>query len=1089
MSSSRSRSLLGRLAAVAAGALLLVPASARALQFDYTTFFTHEATTNLDVDTGGKLYVGTLGISAVSGARLFTTFKIDPAQSGSASLVWSRTFAAQGTGQFEGLAVDAQGRVALVGFSDAADFPVVDGYDVANEAGGFVTVLDATGQNILYSTRLGRTLTLPSAVAFAGGKVYVTGLTTDDSFPQRGGLVTGKGTAGNVHAFLSVFDPALDGDASLVYSTTLGDATFAAWLDLDAGGDAYLLGHSTTTDPAQIPTTAGAFQSRGDTVWVARLDPTLSGDAALIYATYLGGSGIEETNVAVGGLAVDGAGNAFVTGATTSTDFPTTADAPRRTAIGGVDLFVSALNPSGSALVYSTYLGGPADDTVSALALHPDGSVALTGYTASGWAFGHSDCARSMEPSATHAGYLARLSADGSALVFSDFLEDSASTGGLSLAGLNNSSTALLATGSAAIPLVDGFQARGSRPEYLGVLRTDDACANLAVTLPGVPSMQNALVGDVVPITVRVDNPGPTAVDGVRLTLDVDSDLTVLGGLGPAGDCTLTVDGAACEVGRVDVGGHALLALWLRPDAAAALFFTAVATTTDVEQAPANNTASAGIQASAASGPCGVVTYQGSCTGTVLRYCQDRGTPAEFLQVVDCATVFPDVTGQCAEVDPVYGRDCVVPLGESCFYYDGGGNPVFSLCAGATSGCVLDDTTGQATCQDLGQSCAAPVGASFAPVCAGDLVVVECNARQPVAYDCAALGGTCFEAVCVALPPGAPCDATTLQCDPGLVCHAPTGTCVAPAAICDPASFVATCSGSVSTTCDASQRVLRGVDCATIFTSGTGACGARFTCLDSGDGACAGVAPGCHGAGEGAPCDLASGLLCGPGFGCLVESDGQGGRVNRCRAVGTCAHGERHIGCVGDVATTCYGNSLITAAEASGVDCAAYGSRCAIDVETGNPECVGRLGGACDPQDPQGLFGCPPGLECTYDATRNSFVCLLAVDGGYYDAADDDAAGTDAAGTDATGTDAATTDAAGTDAAGIDVAPGPDGGVPPDSGGARDAGGGGDDDDDDEGCGCGGGCGDCAAAGSARTDALLLGPALAALLLRRRRAR
>ena len=81
--------------------------------------------------------------------------------------------------------------------------------------------------------------------------------------------------------------------------------------------------------------------------------------AALVYSTYLGGSDVDDGGY---GIAVDGAGNAYVTGHTASTDFPTTAGAFDTTYNGGDDAFVTKLNPSGSALVYSTYLGGSGDD-------------------------------------------------------------------------------------------------------------------------------------------------------------------------------------------------------------------------------------------------------------------------------------------------------------------------------------------------------------------------------------------------------------------------------------------------------------------------------------------------------------------------------------------------------------------------------------------------------------------------------------------------------------------------------------------------------------------------------------------------------
>jgi hypothetical protein len=101
--------------------------------------------------------------------------------------------------------------------------------------------------------------------------------------------------------------------------------------------------------------------------------------SALVYSTYLGGSGTDEA----WGLAVDSSGNAYVAGGTTSTDFPTTVNAPQSSNAGGEDAFVTELNSSGSALVYSTYLGGSAGDRGYGVGVDASGNAYVTGYTGS----------------------------------------------------------------------------------------------------------------------------------------------------------------------------------------------------------------------------------------------------------------------------------------------------------------------------------------------------------------------------------------------------------------------------------------------------------------------------------------------------------------------------------------------------------------------------------------------------------------------------------------------------------------------------------------------------------------------------------
>jgi hypothetical protein len=150
-------------------------------------------------------------------------------------------------------------------------------------------------------------------------------------------------------------------DPSLAYSTYLGgsDYDLGKGIAVDASGNAYVAGITPSSD---FPSTPGAFQTknaggssgccgdRGD-AFVSKLNDAGS---ALVYSTYLGGSGDDGAY----GITVDAIGNVYVTGQTFSSDFPTTRSAFRTTGAGGGDAFVSKLNDAGSALVYSTYLGG-----------------------------------------------------------------------------------------------------------------------------------------------------------------------------------------------------------------------------------------------------------------------------------------------------------------------------------------------------------------------------------------------------------------------------------------------------------------------------------------------------------------------------------------------------------------------------------------------------------------------------------------------------------------------------------------------------------------------------------------------------------
>lgn len=188
------------------------------------------------------------------------------------------------------------------------------------------------------------------------------------------------------HAKPLVIDPVLS------YSTYLGGslADGAFGIAADNSGNAYVVGSTFSTN---FPVTTGAFQSMNNEpsnfqcVFVTKLNPTGS---ALVYSTYLGGSGNTGNKGQFGdvgqGIAVDSSGDAYVTGLTQSTNFPVTEGAYQTvnnsTLSGGPEnAFVTKLNPTGTALVYSTYLGGSASDGASAIAVDSLDFAYVTGST------------------------------------------------------------------------------------------------------------------------------------------------------------------------------------------------------------------------------------------------------------------------------------------------------------------------------------------------------------------------------------------------------------------------------------------------------------------------------------------------------------------------------------------------------------------------------------------------------------------------------------------------------------------------------------------------------------------------------------
>src|SRR6266480_753734 len=319
--------------------------------------------------------------TTLPGHSAFVT-KLNPTGS---ALVYSTYLGGNNSEVGYGIAVDSAGNAFVTGNTNSSNFPTTPtavqptfGGDVSNGGDAFVTQLDAAGSALLYSTYLGGSgLDEGSAIAVdPAGNAYVTGLTQSGNFPTTLGAFQTTPASGS-SGFVTKLNPA---GSALVYSTYLGgsggDVIFG--LAVDAAGNAYVTG---LTDSTDFPTTMGAFQTTygGGTfvsdAFVTKLDPT---GCALVYSTYLGGSGGE----AGFGIAVDSAGNAFVTGETNSSDFPTTATATYGG--GSWDAFVTKLDAAGSALVYSTYLGGSGSDAGHAIAVDASADAYVTGFTASG---------------------------------------------------------------------------------------------------------------------------------------------------------------------------------------------------------------------------------------------------------------------------------------------------------------------------------------------------------------------------------------------------------------------------------------------------------------------------------------------------------------------------------------------------------------------------------------------------------------------------------------------------------------------------------------------------------------------------------
>ena len=281
------------------------------------------------------------------------------------------------------IAVDSSGCAYVTGYTYSSDFPTTPGaYDtIYNSYDVFVTKFNSAGTALLYSTYLGgNSSEYGYGIAVdSSGCAYVTGYTYSSDFPTTVGAW--DTSYYNTDLFVTKFNSA---GTALLYSTFLGGTSYeynsqygASQIAVDSSGCAYVTGYTQSSD---FPITSGAYDStfNGSTdVFVTKFN---SGGTALVYSTYLGGS---SSDYPYGGIAVDSSGCAYVMGYTNSSNFPTTPGA-WDTSYYNTDLFVTKFNSAGTALVYSTFLGGSSSEYgYGGIAVDSSGCAYVTGYTSS----------------------------------------------------------------------------------------------------------------------------------------------------------------------------------------------------------------------------------------------------------------------------------------------------------------------------------------------------------------------------------------------------------------------------------------------------------------------------------------------------------------------------------------------------------------------------------------------------------------------------------------------------------------------------------------------------------------------------------
>ncbi len=395
-----------------------------------------DSATSIAVDTLGNAYVAgwteSIDFPTVSPRQGFAgsidafVFKLS---AGGNTVVYATFLGGSRDDRAYGVAVDASGAAHLTGSTTSTNFPAVSAFQssMAGVRDAWVAKLNPAGNSLVFSTYLGGGASdSGNAISLdPAGNAYVAGETGSSNFPRLNAFQT------LYRGRLEAFACKLSASGGMQYSTFLGGSgdERALGVAVDSSGAAYLTG---VTDSSNFPT-ASPVQSLSGGSQDAFVTKFSASGTSLVYSTYLGGSGgtagLPEAGYAI---AVDTRGNAYVAGATSSSNFPT-ASALQSARGGGVDGFVTKLNSSGSARIYSTYLGGVSADFVNGIKVSAAGNAYVAGYTASpnfplaqplqsGLGGGYDAFAAQINPAGTlgFSTYLGGAAADGAAAIAID---------------------------------------------------------------------------------------------------------------------------------------------------------------------------------------------------------------------------------------------------------------------------------------------------------------------------------------------------------------------------------------------------------------------------------------------------------------------------------------------------------------------------------------------------------------------------------------------------------------------------------------------------------------------------------------------
>jgi len=512
---------------------------------NYTTYigdsFPYQVSA-ITTDANGNTYItGSRTITnGQNGLPLSDVFvsKLDP--SGNISLI--ATFSGKGIDQANAIALDPSGNIYIAGATTSPDFPLHNPLQSATPGGtGFLVKMTADG-TVIYSTRLGGTLAssaLNAVAADSQGNAYVTGTTFSPDYQHTSGLpdpLVGLGPGSIQAAFFAKIDPAGDqivyagalsatqrecGCCSSCFLSTL--STGGAGIAVDTTGNAYIAGN---TNGGGLPTTPNALLADGLGAFVAKVD---AGGTGLAYLTYIGAvnylppgaGGFSEPGNSVSAIGVDADGNAYISGWTDDPNFPATAGAfqiqldssLRYPYVPPSDAFVAKLNPTGTAMVWATYLGGSQADAANTIAVDPSGNVWVSGTTNSA-DFPHTFA----WPNGGE--FLSELDPTGSKLLYSAILPSNVAAAGLAVdtSGIVHYAGA---TGLVSAVTLRSAPGQSSTPSIFGVANAAGGSLGGRFVPGELISIFGLNLGPTTPTSAAFDAQGflPTTLGGVQVMI------------------------------------------------------------------------------------------------------------------------------------------------------------------------------------------------------------------------------------------------------------------------------------------------------------------------------------------------------------------------------------------------------------------------------------------------------------------------------------------------------------------------------------------------------------------------------------------